>query len=71
MDLSKPAGRWVLAVLLGNGMTAGALVAIIMMVFVEMTGPRRRRLEVALDRQSLPKMEEFLRGFALKRGWDD
>ena len=62
-------GDGVLAVLLGNGMTAGALVAIIMMVFVEMTGPRRRRLEVPLDRQSLPKMEEFLRGFASKRGW--
>ena len=63
-------GDGFLAVLLGNGMTAGALVAIIMMVFVEMTGPRRRRLEVALDSHALPKMEEFLRGFALKRGWE-
>ena len=63
-------GDGFLAVLLGNGMTAGALVAIIMMVFVEMTGPRRRRLEVALDSHALPRIEEFLRGFASKRGWE-
>ena len=61
-------GDGFLAVLLGNGMTARALVAVVMMVFVEMTGPRRRRLEVALDSHALPKMEEFLRGFASKRG---
>ena len=63
-------GDGFLAVLLGNGMTAGAIVAIIMMVFIEMTGPRRRRLEVPLDIQALPEMEEFLRGFASKRGWE-
>ena len=63
-------GDGFLAVLLSNGMTAGAIVAISMMVFIEMTGPRRRRLEVALDIQALPKMEEFLRGFASKRGWE-
>ena len=63
-------GDGFLAVLLGNGMTAGAIVAILMMVFIEMTGPRRRRLEVPLDVQALPKMEKFLRGFASKRGWE-
>ena len=63
-------GDGFLAVLLGNGMTAGAIVAILMMVFIEMTGPRRRRLEVPLDVQALPRMEEFLRGFASKRGWE-
>ena len=63
-------GDGFLAVLLSNGMTAGAIVAISMMVFIEMTGPRRRRLEVLLDIQALPKMEEFLRGFASKRGWE-
>ena len=58
------------AVLLGNGMTSGALVAIILMVFMELTSPRRRRLEVALDTDALPKMYEFLRGFASKRAWN-
>ena len=63
-------GEGFLSVLLGNGMTSGALVAVIMMVFMELTGPRRRRLEVPLDADALPKLGEFLRGFALKARWD-
>ena len=47
--------------LLGNGMTSGALVAVIMMVFMELTGPRRRRLNVVLDAEALPRLSEFLR----------
>ncbi len=62
-------GDGFLGVLLGNGMTAGAIVAILMMLLIELTGPRRRRLEIALDGEALPKMEEFLRGFASNRGW--
>ena len=63
-------GEGFLGVLLGNGMIAGALVAIIMMVFMELTGPRRRRLEIPLDSDALPKLVEFLHGFASKAGWD-
>ena len=63
-------GEGVLAVLLGNGMTSGAIVAIIFMVFMELTSPRRRSLEVALDTDALPMMYEFLRGFASSRGWN-
>ena len=37
-------GDGFLSVLLGNGMTSGALVAIIMMLFMELTSARRRRL---------------------------
>ena len=62
-------GEGFLAVLLGNGMTAGALVAVIMMAFTELTGPRRRRLEVALDIEALPSIDRFLRKFASKAGW--
>ena len=61
-------GFW--SVLLGNGMTSGALVAVIMMVFMELTSPRRRRLRVPLDPEALPKLSEFLRGFASKASWD-
>ena len=57
------------AVLLGNGMTSGAIVAIVMMVFMELTSPRRRRLQVPLDDETLPKLEEFLRTFATRLGW--
>ena len=63
-------GEGFLGVLLGNGMTAGAIVAIIMMVFHGSDKPAARRLQVALDSDALPKMDEFLRGFAAKGGWD-
>ena len=63
-------GDGFLAVLLGNGMTAGALVAIILMVFMELTGPRRRRLEVPLDIAALPRIDDFVRRFASKGGWN-
>jgi NCS2 family nucleobase:cation symporter-2/xanthine permease XanP len=63
-------GDGFIGVLLGNGMTSGAVVAIIMMVFMELTSPRRRRLQTALAMDALPAIEEFLRGFASKHGWN-
>ena len=63
-------GDGFLSVLLGNGMTSGALVAVILMVLIELTSPRRRRLEVALDSDALPSLTEFLRGFASRAGWN-
>ena len=62
-------GDGFLGTLLGNGMTSGAIVAIIMMVFIELTAPRRRRLDTSLDMNALPKLSEFLRDFASKAGW--
>ena len=63
-------GDGFLAVLLGNGMTLGAIVAIFMMVFLELTAPRRKRFQVPLDGDALPKLVEFLSGFASKSGWN-
>ena len=60
-----------LGILLGNGMTAGSIVALLLTLFVELTGPRRRRLKTELDMASLPKIDEFLRDFAGKIGWDE
>ena len=57
--------------LLGNGMTAGGIAAILLTAFMELTAPRRRRIEVELAVASLPKIDEFLRAFAAKIGWDD
>ena len=62
-------GFW--GVLLGNGMTAGAITAILMMVFMELTGRRRQRLAAALDIEALPKLSAFLRSFGAKAGWDE
>ena len=63
-------GEGFLGVLLANGMTSGALVAVMMILFMELTGPRRRRLNVTLDEETLPKLGEFLRGFASGARWN-
>ena len=63
-------GDGFLSVLLGNGMTSGAIVAIVLMAFLELTSARRRRMEAALDVAALPALEEFLRGLATKAGWN-
>ena len=55
--------------LLQNGMTAGGLVAILMTLFVELTAPRPSRVEVKLETEALPKIQEFLAGFASRSGW--
>ena len=61
-------GEW-WGALLGNGMTAGGLTAILLTVFMELTGPRRKRRETVLGVEALPQVEAFLRGFASRRGW--
>ena len=55
--------------LLGNGMTAGGLAAIVLTLFMELTGPRSRRIETALTVEALPEVTEFLREFATRRSW--
>ena len=56
--------------LLRNGVTAGGLAVILMTLFVEMTKPRRSRIEAAFDLSVLPKVREFLGAFASRSGWD-
>ena len=63
-------GDGFLNILLGNGMTSGALVAVISMLFFEMTRPRRKRLRIVLDIEALPRLTEFLREFASEARWD-
>ena len=55
--------------LLGNGMTAGGLTAMLLTVFINLTGPKRRRIETELDMSALGKIREFLNGFAGSRHW--
>ena len=56
--------------LLRNGVTAGGLAVILMTLFVEMTKPRRSRVEAAFDLSVLPMVREFLGAFASRSGWD-
>ena len=61
-------GEW-WGALLGNGMTAGGLTAILLTLFMELTGPRRTRIETELTTDALPEVGAFLREFASRRGW--
>ena len=56
--------------LLRNGVTAGGLAVILLTLFVEMTKPRRSRIEAAFDPSVLPKIRQFLGTFAARSGWD-
>ena len=55
--------------LLQNGMTAGGLTAILLTALTEMTAPRGSRFRGWLDRDELPRLNEFLRAFAARGGW--
>ena len=61
-------GFW--AVLLGNGMTAGAIVAILMMLFMDLTGSRGKRMAAELSPDALPQLDAFLREFASASRWN-
>ena len=61
-------GSW--GALLGNGITVGAATAIGLTVFLELTSPRRRRLEVSLDIAELPRIDAFLQELAAKMSWE-
>ncbi len=53
-----------------NGMTSGGLVAILLTLFVELTSPRRSKMRSKLDPSALPKIQEFLRSFSSRCGFD-
>ena len=53
-----------------NGITAGGLVAILMTLFLELTRPRRSRIELEFELSVLPRLREFLAAFAARSGWD-
>ena len=61
-------GSW--RILLTSGTTVGASAAILMTLFLDLTSPRRRRLEVRLNASDLPKIDAFLRQLAARAGWN-
>ena len=58
-----------MAPLLENGMTAGGLVAIVLMLLLELTGSRALRVETKLDVDALPNIRNFLDKFSIRRKW--
>lgn len=59
------------AQMLANGLTAGGVTILLLNLFLELTGPRRRRVEMRLSQDSLRALDEFVVGFAGKYKWDD
>lgn len=58
--------------LLDNGMLVGALAAVLMTVFLDVTNPRKGgRLQTRLDIASLPEVDQFVRDQARKLGWNE
>ena len=56
--------------LLGNGLIVGTAVAIALTGFLELTGPRSRRIEIPLHISNLARIDTFLGEVAAKMGWD-
>ena len=52
-------------------MTAGGMTAILLTLFVELTAPRRRRIQAPFEVASLPRIREFLQSFAARSGWGE
>ena len=57
--------------LLSNGMTTGSICVILLTLLMEYTSRRRRRLNVAMNFSSLPRIDSFLQGFAASAGWNE
>lgn len=71
LDLIFPAyfqGAW--SQLLGNGMTVGGFTVILLTLCVDLTGPRRQHLTIALGGDAYPQIDAFLAAFAAHRGWN-
>ena len=60
-------GPW--SAMLGSAITVGGLTVIGLTLFEELTGPRRRRLRVALGVDAYPKIDAFLGQFGARRCW--
>ena len=58
------------ASIVGNGIAAGGLAAIVMVVALELAKPRRRRIETKVGMAWLPEIDEFVRRFAKDKRWN-
>ena len=59
-----------LALLLGNGMTAGGITAIILSLILEPPG-QRKRLTLELNAEAIAAVDRFVVGLASKRDWSE
>lgn len=64
-------GDGFMSLLLENGMTGGAIVALIMVLFLEVTSQRRKRLRLDAGSEGFSQLRGFLEEFAAKSKWSD
>ena len=53
-----------------SGVTTGGFAAVVMILYLELTNPRRMRFRSRLHIDALPELNEFVAKFADRRGWD-
>ena len=53
-----------------SAITTGGLAAVLMILYLEFTNPRRMRFQSRLHIDSLPDLNEFIARFAGRRGWN-
>ena len=63
-------GEW-WGALLGNGMTAGGLAAVVLSLALDLTGGRRARTETELNVAALPEIQTFLENMSRRARWDN
>ena len=54
-----------------SAITTGGVAAVVMILYLELTSPRRMRFQSPLHIDSLPDLNEFMTRFANSRGWND
>ena len=69
--LKLPDFHPVIDALLDSGITTGGFAAIAMILYLELTRPRRMRFESILHIDSLPELNEFMARFATRRRWNN
>ncbi len=57
--------------LLKSGITTGGIAVIAMILYLELTNPKRMRFQSRLHIDALPELNAFIARFAARRGWDD
>ena len=57
--------------LMKSGITTGGFAAVAMILYLELTNPRRMRFKSKLDIDSLPELNEFIAKFTSNRRWND
>ena len=70
-DLFSEVAGEVWGALLGNGLAAGTLAAIVMTGVLNLTSPRSMRLEAELDISALGRIDGFLQRVAERAGWGE